>query len=264
MSRDIRGKITLAVLLWIGLFAMGGCASSKQARFYTLSPMSAPGDLPKRVPAEQRMAVAIGPVAIPDYLNRPQIVSRSGPRELKLAEFERWAGSLEEDISRVVAENLSVLLAPDNVTVLRWGGGRIPLPGRIPGPVRGIALRWHHRGIGFPCGEMVCLPGRVEGSAFRGRDEHQGTGGANGLRSPGGGDEPRARNDQPGNRRRDPQEMITDVVRIPVIGPPSFRRAEQDGSVPRATGTFSPRFPAGSLRPQRVREGRPSSPRKSR
>jgi uncharacterized lipoprotein YmbA len=128
MNRDIRGKITVAVLLWIGLFAMGGCASSKQARFYTLSPLSAPGDLPKRVPAEQGMAVAIGPVAIPDYLNRPQIVSRSGPRELKLAEFERWAGSLEEDISRVLVENLSVLLAPDNVTVLRMGGDAYPFP----------------------------------------------------------------------------------------------------------------------------------------
>jgi len=128
MNRDIRGKITVAVLLWIGLFAMGGCASSKQARFYTLSPLGAPGDLPKRVPAEQGIPIAIGPVAIPDYLNRPQIVSRSGPRELKLAEFDRWAGFLEEDISRVLAENLSVLLAPDNVTVLRWGGDAYPFP----------------------------------------------------------------------------------------------------------------------------------------
>lgn len=128
MNRDIRGKITVAVLLWVGLFAMGGCASSKPARFYTLSPLSAPGDLPKKVPSGLGVAVAIGPVAIPDYLDRPQILSRSGPREFKLAEFERWAGSLQEDISRVLVENLSVLLAPDNVTVLRWGGDAYPFP----------------------------------------------------------------------------------------------------------------------------------------
>ena len=107
---------------------MGGCASSKPARFYTLNSLSTSGEHPQSVAARQGIAVAIGPVAIPDYLDRPQIVSRSGPRELKLAEFERWAGSLEEDISRVLAENLSVLLAPDNVTVLRWGRDAYPFP----------------------------------------------------------------------------------------------------------------------------------------
>jgi uncharacterized lipoprotein YmbA len=90
------------------------------ARFYTLSPLSAPGEPSKMVPAEQGSVVAIGSVAIPDYLDRPQILTRSGPSKHKIAEFERWSGSFEEDISRVLAENLSVLLSPDNVTVLRW------------------------------------------------------------------------------------------------------------------------------------------------
>lgn len=127
MSHDLRGK-TVAVFLGICLFAWGGCASSKMARFYTLSPLTASGDLPGSVPVEQGIAVAIGPVAIPDYLNRPQILTRSSPREFKLAEFERWTGSLEEDISRVLAENLSVLLSKDHVTVLRWGGDATLFP----------------------------------------------------------------------------------------------------------------------------------------
>ncbi|MGB3095769.1 MAG: PqiC family protein [Candidatus Deferrimicrobiaceae bacterium] len=127
MSHVLRGK-TVAVFLGICLFAWGGCASSKMARFYTLSPLSAPGEPSKTVPAEQGIAVAVGPVAIPDYLFRPQILTRSGPREFKLAEFERWAGSLEEDISRVLAENLSVLLSKDHVTVLRWGGDATLFP----------------------------------------------------------------------------------------------------------------------------------------
>jgi len=98
------------------------------ARFYTLSPLSAPGEPSKTVPAEQGIAVAVGPVTVPDYLNRPQILTRSGPSEHKLAEFERWAGSLEEDVSRVLAENLSVLLSKDRVTVLRWGGDATLFP----------------------------------------------------------------------------------------------------------------------------------------
>lgn len=127
MIHSSRGR-TVAVILGICLFVLGGCASSKEARFYSLNPLTASGDLPGSVPAEQGIAVAIGPVAIPDYLSRPQILTRSSPRELKLAEFERWAGSLEEDISRVLAENLSVLLSKDHVTVLRWGRDAYPFP----------------------------------------------------------------------------------------------------------------------------------------
>ena len=127
MINDLRGK-TAAVILGICLFAWSGCASTKPARFYTLSPLSAQGDIPKSVSAEQGIAVAVAPVAVPDYLNRPQILTRSGPSELQLAEFERWAGSLEKDMSRVLAENLSVLLAKNHVTVLRSGPGVFPFP----------------------------------------------------------------------------------------------------------------------------------------
>jgi uncharacterized lipoprotein YmbA len=118
LTHDIRGK-TVAVVLGICLFAMGGCASSRAARFYTLNSFGTSGEHPRDVASERGTAVAIGPVAIPDYLHRPQIITRSGEREIDLAEFERWAGSLEQDISRVLAENLSALLSGDHVTVLR-------------------------------------------------------------------------------------------------------------------------------------------------
>lgn len=127
MNRILAGK-TVAVILGIFLFAWGGCAGTRSARFYTLTPSIVTGERPKAVSGEQGIAVAVGPVAIPDYLNRPQILTRSGPREIRLAEFERWAGSLEEDVSRVLAENLAALLSPDNVTVLRWGRGTQPVP----------------------------------------------------------------------------------------------------------------------------------------
>jgi uncharacterized lipoprotein YmbA len=129
LIHDFRGK-TVAVFLWICLLGLGGCAGTKPAKFYTLNSLSAPGERSGAVSAERGIAVAVGPVAIPDYLDRPQILTRSGPRELKLAEFDRWAGSLEQDVSRVLTENLSGLLAPDNVTVLRWGGDAYPFPAK--------------------------------------------------------------------------------------------------------------------------------------
>ena len=129
MIHDFRGK-TVAVFLWICLLGLGGCAGTKPSKFYTLNSLIAPGERSGAVPAERGIAVAVGPVAIPDYLDRPQILTRSGPRELKLAEFDRWAGSFEQDVSRVLTENLSGLLAPDNVTVLRWGGDAYPFPAK--------------------------------------------------------------------------------------------------------------------------------------
>ena len=58
--------------------------------------------------------------AWPDYLDRPQIVSRAGNNELRLSEFNRWAGSLESDVTRVLVEDISSLLPADRFSVLRW------------------------------------------------------------------------------------------------------------------------------------------------
>jgi uncharacterized lipoprotein YmbA len=129
LIHDLRGK-SFAVFLGICLLAGSGCAGSRPSKFYTLNSLDAHGNLSKMALQERGIAVAIGPVAIPDYLDRPQILTRSGPRELELAEFDRWAGSLEQDVSRVLAENLSGLLAPDNVIVLRWGRDAYPYPAK--------------------------------------------------------------------------------------------------------------------------------------
>jgi len=102
------------------LFLFSGCASSKPSRFYTLDTMKPMQDVRKGTAAEQQVAVGLGPVEIPDYLDRPQIVTRSSGNELEIAEFDRWAGSLREDVARTLMENLSVLLAQDNASVVSW------------------------------------------------------------------------------------------------------------------------------------------------
>jgi uncharacterized lipoprotein YmbA len=66
------------------------------------------------------LAIGVGPIKLPEHLDRPQIVSRTSSNQLELAEFHRWAGSLKDDFSRVLAENLSILLATDRVSVYPW------------------------------------------------------------------------------------------------------------------------------------------------
>lgn len=117
---DTTGGKLIALFLWVALVGSVGCGSSKPSRFYTLASMNSPGSTFGNAPARPGAVVAIGPVTIPRYLDRPQIVTRSDGNEVRIAETERWAGSLEEDVSRVLIENLSMLLAEEDVVVLRW------------------------------------------------------------------------------------------------------------------------------------------------
>lgn len=131
MRLPFRGR-TAARILGAALVVLTGCASSKPSRFYTLTPMKAPGSPARTAPAEPGTVVAVGPVELPGYLDRPQIVTGSGGNELRMAETERWAGSLDKDVSRVLIENLTVLLAGRNVPVIPWGSSAYPaLPVRF-------------------------------------------------------------------------------------------------------------------------------------
>jgi hypothetical protein len=102
------------------LIVMAGCASTAPTRFYSLNPMAAADTASKAASADHGLAIGVGPVKIPDYLDRPHIVTRTGQNQFTLSEFDKWAGFLENDISRVIAENLSVLLSSGSVYAYPW------------------------------------------------------------------------------------------------------------------------------------------------
>lgn len=117
--------IGLAPALGAACTILAGCAKSQPARFYLLAPISTV-EFPAAASARERPPlVAISPGSFPDYLDRPQIVTRSGENRLELAEFDRWAEPLKQNALRVLAENLSVLLGTELVTV---GPLREPAP----------------------------------------------------------------------------------------------------------------------------------------
>jgi uncharacterized lipoprotein YmbA len=60
----------------------------------------------------------VGPVSVPAVVDRPQIVVSAGPNQVRLDEFNRWASPLQNDIARVVAENLVALLGTARVILL--------------------------------------------------------------------------------------------------------------------------------------------------
>jgi len=97
-----------------------GCASTQPSKFYILNSIEKQAGQQKGSDAMQNVTIRIDSIEIPDYLDRSQIVTRGSRSELKVDEFNRWAGSLKENISLVLAENLSLLLSTDRVFVHPW------------------------------------------------------------------------------------------------------------------------------------------------
>lgn len=114
MIRKFFALALVAVTLSIALLFQVGCAGrSRSSSFYLLSPVT---DTEKEFKnGGSDLAIGIFPVSLPKYLKKTQIVTRTGSNELHLAEYDRWAGKIEEDIGRVMAENLSHMLATDKV-----------------------------------------------------------------------------------------------------------------------------------------------------
>ena len=93
------------------LAAVGaGCATSR-SDFYTLSSSS------KAAPAVAGYSVAVGPVSVPEIVDRPQIVVRTGPNQVFIDEFHRWGSPLRDEIARGIAGNLAALLGTPRVSV---------------------------------------------------------------------------------------------------------------------------------------------------
>jgi uncharacterized lipoprotein YmbA len=61
------------------------------------------------------LSVLVGPVTLPEYLDRNQIVTLSGDHKLNLNDFTRWAEPLRDNFYRVLVENLSFLLKTPQV-----------------------------------------------------------------------------------------------------------------------------------------------------
>jgi uncharacterized lipoprotein YmbA len=111
-TRPVLAMLSLAILL------LGGCGSTPPTRFYVLPPLT---DAAPLAPASKReLTIGLGPVTLPPYLDRPQIVTRASRVKLDLGEFDQWAASLQDGVVRVLAENLSQLIATERVVLHPW------------------------------------------------------------------------------------------------------------------------------------------------
>ncbi|TLD72395.1 membrane integrity-associated transporter subunit PqiC [Phragmitibacter flavus] len=97
----------------IALFLASCSAPGKS--FYVLSPEGP-------APSGGGRGIGVGPVTIAGYLDRPNIVFKQSDHQLAIAESNRWAGDLGENITRVLATNLGRQLNTGNVRTYPWTG----------------------------------------------------------------------------------------------------------------------------------------------
>jgi uncharacterized lipoprotein YmbA len=103
------------------LIMAGGCKpNAREVKFYLLQPGSRSEALAAVTESASPALIGLGPVDIPAYLDRPQIVTGNAGAELQLAEYHRWAEPLRDTIARVLAENLSLSMPASHVLAFPW------------------------------------------------------------------------------------------------------------------------------------------------
>src|SRR5262245_63848315 len=112
--------VRVLVLLGGALLGLSGCLGrTPPTQFYVLP--SPPGGPAAPAGASPRaLTVGVGPVTVPPYLDRPQIVTRTSPVKLALADFDHWAGPLADTIARGLVEHLGLLIPTERVVLYPW------------------------------------------------------------------------------------------------------------------------------------------------
>jgi hypothetical protein len=117
------------VALALGLvLALAGClGSTQEPRFFTLTSVARPADPP--LAARPELGLVLGQVELPRYLDRAELVTRSGAHGLQVHNGVRWGGSLRIAVYpnearfpvsyRVLLELLEFGSAPGHPVALR-------------------------------------------------------------------------------------------------------------------------------------------------
>jgi uncharacterized lipoprotein YmbA len=120
-GRRSSARLVLALLL------VSGCSilspRPDPSRFFTLTPIAEPGPNPGALAGH---VLGIGPITFPPYLDRPELVTRVGPNEVRSAAFDYWAGSLAKQFEATLSHDLQALLGPSSVQTYPWYAGAQP------------------------------------------------------------------------------------------------------------------------------------------
>lgn len=113
--------MTKSLLFFIIISSLTACSNSSSGnnniggtRFYTLNSPS------QNTLSKGNLRIGVGPIEIPQLINRPQIVSRKNETEIIMSESHQWGGSHKEEVLQTIIDNLSSLLKTENIEQYPW------------------------------------------------------------------------------------------------------------------------------------------------
>ncbi|MGD8666657.1 MAG: PqiC family protein, partial [Desulfobacterales bacterium] len=123
---------TQVVIIFLAL-ALTGClgGQSPPTNFYMLSPLSPSKAETSSASTEARIHIGLETVVVAEYLNRSEIVVNLDNTIYQLADFNKWAEPLSDNLTRVLEENLTKLLQNDSINVSLASESSIPFDYRL-------------------------------------------------------------------------------------------------------------------------------------
>ena len=112
----LRGLLVTIIVL------MTGCINTPLPDYYVLTaePGGLKGSQFKDNPGIADLAIGIGPITIPETVNRQNIVTPQDSNKLQVAEFHRWSEPLRENISRVLITDVADRLGVNKLYAYPW------------------------------------------------------------------------------------------------------------------------------------------------
>ena len=106
-----------AYLLLLPMLLGAGCSFLKPSvdptTYYVLTATATTA-----APNPQPRVVGVEPVHLPEYLDRPQLVTRIGPNQLRISDIERWAEPLGDALTSTLRQDVAAAL-PDAMVVVQ-------------------------------------------------------------------------------------------------------------------------------------------------
>jgi len=118
----VRDRYLWSAVAVLTISSLTGCASSPNESFYTLS-AGVPVNGATPASGESAYSIAVGPITLPEVVDRPQIVLRASPNEVIIVELHRWAEPLRSEIPRIIADNLTADLNVKRVAAYPQSAG---------------------------------------------------------------------------------------------------------------------------------------------
>jgi uncharacterized lipoprotein YmbA len=107
--------------------AFGGCTlAPRQDRthFIILAPASIQGT--KTQVGSHRLtsvAIGLGPIQMPEYLDRPELLIRTSATGFELSDTDRWGEPLADNFRHVLTDDLTALLPDSSIVQFPWYPG---------------------------------------------------------------------------------------------------------------------------------------------